>query len=112
MSSAHLDRRRAVPAIIIAVLMLGCMSTPDYRVALKNDSSQNVTAIATFKSGEGTLDVPARGSVNFHSRDPFSVEVSLPDGTRRFVRASGYGMNPDIRIVEGQLPYTIYVNGR
>lgn len=112
MTSARPNRRRVVPAVIIVALMLGCMSTPTYRVALKNDSSQNVTAVATFKSGEGTLDVPARGSVNFHSRDPFSVEVSLPDGTRRFVRASGRGMSPDIRIVEGQLPYTIYVNDR
>lgn len=108
----RLEHRRVVPAIVIAALMLGCMSTPIYRVTMKNDSTQNVSATATFNNGEGTLDVPARGSVDFHSRDPFTVEVSLPDGTRRVVRASGRGETPNIRIVEGQLPYTIYVNGR
>ena len=103
---------RVIPGALVILLMLGCSTyARTHSVELHNDTSRPIHANATFEGGNGNLNVPPGGDIRFTSKSAFDVDVSLPDGTHRRVRADD-ACSPSIRIVEGQSPFTVYVNQR
>ncbi len=110
--AARPSRRSIAPGVCVLSLMLGCGAWRDYAMDLRNDTSTEIGAHAQFQGGAGGLSLPAGASTHFSSSDPFDVVVTLPDGTHRTVRVQNREQRTDIRIVEGQQPFTVYMNGR
>lgn len=109
--AARPSRLPLAPGVLVVALLLGCGAWRDYAMNLRNDTSRDVTASAEFKGGNGDLILPPGASTRVSSQDPFVVTVTLPDGARRVVTVRSPDRT-DIRIVEGQQPFTVYVNGR
>ncbi len=108
----RIGRASVVPGAILIALLLGCGTLQvENHVQLQNDTSRDLRATADFGEGHGTVGVPAGAHIDFSSDEPFAVEVRLPDGSTRRVQSGKYEA-PNIRVVEGTSPVTVYVNHR